>query len=123
VDAYIAGRTTCYPAIKWLNKHATAAYRAWNYDCQDVRYYARGTLIGDIFSTGSVLRIFDNYGVNLPNDTTLWTRLEPLHVEWAILPESKVARPALLERHHLFELVADAGPEEIFTVAPNRHGA
>ncbi|GAC1639772.1 MAG: hypothetical protein NVS4B2_29230 [Chloroflexota bacterium] len=117
VNAYIAARTPCYPAVTWLNDHAGSAYRAWSYNCEDTRYYAHGLLIGDVFSTGSVFRIFNNAGLDLPTAATLRERLAPLSAQWLILPVTKVPDPRTLEVGGLFALVTTAGSMDVFRVA------
>lgn len=117
ISAYIAARTACYAAVTWLNDHAGPSYRAWSYNCEDARYYAHGLLIGDVFSTGSVFRIFNDDGLDLPSARTLWERLAPLSVKWLILPVTKVPDPRVLDDGGLFALATTAGSMDVFKVA------
>ena len=115
VNGFIAARTPCYPAVVWLNGRLGGHWRAWSYNCEDARYYAKGKLIGDVFSTGSVFRVF-NDGLYLPDAHTLWSRLAPLSVRWLILPVSKVPSPRALDQSGYFAFVARVGVMDVFTV-------
>ncbi len=88
IRRFIATRVSCYGAVTFLNRIAGSKYRAWSPGCQTARYYAKGLLIGDVFSTGSANRVFDRAGIDVPNDETLWNRLAPLKVEWLIVPRA-----------------------------------
>jgi hypothetical protein len=125
VYSYLAARIPCYSAVSYLNGHVGSHYRAWGYSCEQAHYYAHGRLIGDQFSIGSRPRIFDANGTALPSDQSLWRRLAPLSVQWAILPVQYVPAPARLEAHGLFTLVSSVGPMDVFRVAsaPSKAGA
>ena len=113
---YLRSNIHCYGSVEYLNEHAGPHYRAWAYACEQNRYYATGRLISDAFSTGSRSRIFDAGGAVMPNDETLWRRLEPLHVRWMILPVTAAPQPSALEVHGLFTYVTTIGSEEIFRI-------
>jgi hypothetical protein len=119
---YLSARIPCYAAAEWLNGNGGKNYRAWGYACEEAHYYANALLIGDAFSAGSRRRIFNDSGAALPSDRTLWRRLQPLDVQWAILPAIRVPRPSVLEAHGLFRLAVQQGPMDIFRViaAPAR---
>jgi hypothetical protein len=114
IASYLSARIPCYAAVGWLNSRFGVHYRAWGYQCEQARYYAAGRLLGDAFSTGSRLRVFDEGGTVLPGDRTLWLRLEPLRVRWVILPASAISAPAALGAHGLFALAGRAGTMAIF---------
>jgi hypothetical protein len=116
ISGFVGARIPCYPAVQYLNARFGSHYRAWGYICEEARYFAKGTLISDVFSTGSRLRVFDAAGQALPSDRTLWRRLKPLDVQWLILPTQTVTRPSVMGAHGLFALVAKVGPEFIFRV-------
>jgi hypothetical protein len=112
----------CYAVVSYLNSRGGAGYRAWGYTCEQARYYARGRLIGDAFSTGARGRIFDADGAVLPSDHTLWQRLRPLQVQWAILPTGTVPQTSALTARGLFTLAATRGGEDVFRVSPSASG-
>lgn len=116
IVSYLSARIPCYAAAEWLNGNGGKNYRAWGYACEEAHYYANARLIGDAFSVGSRLRIFNDSGNALPSDRTLWRRLRALDVQWAILPTITVPRPSVLQAHGLFRLVAQQGPMDIFRV-------
>jgi hypothetical protein len=116
IAAYLSSHIPCYAAAGYLNSVAGTEYRAWGYSCEQARYYAHGRLIGDAFSSGSRMRIFDADGIALPTDSTLWRRLAPLDVRWAVLPTATVPNPAILETHQLFALAATVGQMDVFRV-------
>lgn len=66
IRAYLSARVDCYGAVDFLNRTVGGGYRAWGFNCEQARYYARGLLIGDAFSTGSRLRIFNHRGGAFP---------------------------------------------------------
>ena len=115
IDKYLS-RVDCYDAVSYLNATAGAGYRAWAYSCEQNHYYAKGRLLGDAFSVGGRRRIFDSGGNALPDDQTLRRRLEPLHVQWIILPTIFVSQPKALEAHGLFRYVATIGDMDVFRV-------
>jgi hypothetical protein len=116
VAAFVAAHTPCYQVVRWLNRVHPRGWRAWGDDCEAARFYSRGVLIDDVLGTGSVPRIFDDYGLRLPGDRTLWARLAPLRVRWLILPRALTPDPGGLERHRLFSLVQTLGGERLFAV-------
>ena len=118
IYTYLAPRIPCYAAAKYLNQVAGKNYRAWGYSCEQAHYYSDALLIGDAFSDGSRLRIFNDAGSVLPSNQTLWQRLEPLHVAWMILPQKTAPDPSAFAEHGLFRYVRTVGPEEIFRVSP-----
>jgi hypothetical protein len=124
---YLAVRIPCYPAIEYLNHRYGSAYRAWGYICEEARYFAKGLLIGDVFSTGSRRRVFDDQGNTLPDTQDLWRRLAPLRVRWVILPTLIVPYPSVLETHGLFKLDRRVLWEYIFEMqdpqGPSRRNA
>ena len=120
IRRFIATRVSCYGAVTFLNRIAGSKYRAWSPGCQTARYYAKGLLIGDVFSTGSANRVFDRAGIDVPNDETLWNRLAPLKVEWLIVPRAKLANPTVLEAHGLFTLATSVGTSDVFKVKASR---
>jgi Dolichyl-phosphate-mannose-protein mannosyltransferase len=114
VRSYLSQRIACFGAVEYLNAEFGSGYRAWGYICEQARYFARGLLISDVFSTGSRRRVFDSAGDVMPSDRTLWRRLEPLHVQWVILPTQTVPHPQALQAHGLFTLTRTIGPEYVF---------
>jgi hypothetical protein len=117
ISAYLDRSDPCHPAVSYLNAHAGARYRAWSPDCQSSRYYARGRLIGDVFSTGSVYRVFGGIGTTIPDAATLWRRLRPLHVQWLVIPTEGLTNPDALQHADRFRLVARVAGVEVFRIA------
>jgi hypothetical protein len=115
VTNYLASELPCYAAVRYLNTHYGHDYRAWGTECESTQYYANGTLISDVFSTGSVLRVFAGY-TNMPPPGIFWDRLKPLNVGWLILPTEAPAVRAEMTAHHLFRFVGTKGPEDLFEV-------
>jgi hypothetical protein len=118
-DAYLLSHVPCYPAIRYLNLHAGSHYRAWAYSCEQDHYYASGRLLGDAFSVGGRLRIFDDHGHTLPSDQTLWRRLAPLDVRWIVLPSFFVSRPETLAEHGLFRYIVTLDSMDVLAVRPS----
>lgn len=45
-DAYLAKLVSCYHGVQYLNTSLPAGYTAYELRCEEVRFYARGTLLG-----------------------------------------------------------------------------
>ena len=116
ISSYLQSRVPCYDVIAYLNAAAGPRYRAWSYSCEQDHYYARGRLLGDAFSVGGRGRIFDDRGNAIPPDQTLWRRLEPLNVQWLILPSLFVSAPQTLEQHGLFRHITTLNGIAVFGV-------
>jgi hypothetical protein len=112
---FLSPRLACYAAVDYLNHHAQR-FRAWAYSCEQDHYYAHGLLISDAFSTGARDRMFDNAGTLLPTPQVLWQRLEPLRVDWIILPLGTPPNPRSLDASGRFRYVATVGSENIYRV-------
>jgi Dolichyl-phosphate-mannose-protein mannosyltransferase len=117
IEAYLDRSVPCYTAIVYLNRHAGSTYRAWSPPaCERSRFYARGRLIGDVFSAGSVFRIFGSTQTTVPSEATLWQRLEPLHVQWLVLPSGNLTNPHALQHAQRFALVGTFTGIEVFRI-------
>jgi hypothetical protein len=103
---YLYARHPCLSGLRYLNQRLGAAYVAYGVGCEETRYFAQGTYIGDWYGRGSYGRVLGGGTTKLPPPEILASRLRELRVQYLLLPTAHFPDPSQLTRSGQFRLVS-----------------